>query len=297
MDQQMIVFLKVAELQSFSRAAEELHMTQPAVSQHIQALESTFGVRLLDRNNKYVRLTKAGDIVYYHAKEIFSQYSRMKRLVDDLSNLPSGSLAIGASYTIGEYVLPHIIAVLRERFPRIQPMISIGNTKEIADLVRNRKLDVGLVEGNFYHEKLFAESFDRDFMYVYASAEHPLVTQQEVTVEQLKQETWIVREDGSGTREAVENLFQTLQFRPQHILEFGSTQLIKESVEAGLGVTLLSKWATKKEILLGTLRSIRVAATPFIRQFSIITQLSSYRTKAVDVFWDLVRHGVKDDLD
>jgi DNA-binding transcriptional LysR family regulator len=293
MDQQLVVFVKVAERQSFSRAAEELHLTQPAVSQHIQSLERTFGVRLLDRNNKYVRLNKAGEIVYHHAKEILGLYDRMSRLVDDLSNTPSGKLTIGASYTFGEYVLPHIIAVLRKRFPRLQPVITIGNTKEIADQVRNRKLDVGLIEGKFHYEKLHAESFDDDFMYVYAGSDHPLVTPEEVSVEQLQQITWIVREDGSGTREAVENLFKMLQIRPQHILEFGSTQLIKESVEAGLGVTLLSQWATKKEMSLGTLRSIRVPGTPFVRQFSIITQASSFRTKAVDVFWDLVRDSRK----
>src|SRR5699024_12664168 len=110
MDQHLQVFITVAEKRNFSRAAEALHMTQPAVSQYIRLLEENFGVRLLERTNKYVRLNKAGEIVYHHAKEITGLYTRMHHLMDDLTHKARGPLAIGASYTFGEYVLPHIIA-------------------------------------------------------------------------------------------------------------------------------------------------------------------------------------------
>ncbi|MFK4997235.1 LysR family transcriptional regulator [Bacillus sp. N9] len=121
MDQHLRVFVIVAEKQNFSRAAEELHMTQPAVSQYIRALEDKIGTRLLERTNKYVRLNKAGEIVYHHAKEIIGLHTKMQNLVDDLVNKVSGPLSIGASYTYGEYVLPHIIANLKRlsRYPSL----------------------------------------------------------------------------------------------------------------------------------------------------------------------------------
>lgn len=108
MDQQLQVFVTVVEKQNFSRAAEELHMTQPAVSQYIRTLETNVGTRLLERSNKYVHLNKVGEIVYHHAKEILGLYTKMQRLVDDVTNVANGPISIGASYTFGEYVLPHI---------------------------------------------------------------------------------------------------------------------------------------------------------------------------------------------
>lgn len=293
MDQHLVVFTTVVKLKSFSQAAEELHMTQPAVSQYVQALERMIGTKLLDRNNKFIRLNKAGEIVYHHAVEILGLYSRMQSLVDDLSNTASGDLSIGASYTFGEYVLPHIIGILRRQFPQVKPSIMIGNTKEVANMVGNRSLDVGIVEGNFDHRGLYSEAVAKDLMFVFVSANHPFAHMEEVPVSRLQEETWIVREMGSGTREAAEKMFDQFQFKPEKLLEFGSTQLIKESVEAGLGITLLSKWSTQKELSLGTLCTVKVQGTPFVRQFSIITQSSSFETKALEVFREIIRSNLK----
>ncbi len=135
MDQQLLVFATVAEKSNFSRAAEELHMTQPAVSQYIRTFEQQIGTRLMERTNKYVRLNKAGEIVYHHAKEILGLYSRMQYLVDDLMHKAEGRLSIGASYTFGEYVLPGIIAALEQRFPNIEATATIGNTEKIAGML------------------------------------------------------------------------------------------------------------------------------------------------------------------
>src|SRR5699024_11548486 len=123
-------------------------MTQPAVSQYIRTFESRMGTRLLERTNKYVRLNKAGSIVYHHAKEILGLYTNMQHLVDDLVNKASGPLSIGASYTFGEYVLPPILADVQRIYPEIQPTLHIGNTAEIANLVATHQLDVGIVEGH-----------------------------------------------------------------------------------------------------------------------------------------------------
>ncbi|QQZ09838.1 LysR family transcriptional regulator [Heyndrickxia vini] len=293
MDQHLLVFVTVVDKGNFSRAAEELHMTQPAVSQYIQSLERSYGAKLLDRSNKFVRLNKAGEIVYYHAKEILGLYTKMQGLIDDLTNRASGPLSIGASYTFGEYVLPHLIAKLHQQFPLIKPRIKIGNTKEISELVIGHQLDVGIIEGEYKDPHLSIESFTEDMMYVVASSTHPLSMQkQEIQISDLEKETWIIREIGSGTREATETIFKRLSITPKDTMEFGSTQLIKETVESGLGITLLSQLAIRKEISMEVLKILPVKDTPFKRNFSIVLR-TSFQTKALEVFIRLLKEQFK----
>jgi DNA-binding transcriptional LysR family regulator len=290
MDQHLLVFVTVADKQNFSRAAEMLHMTQPAVSQYIHSLENAMGTKLLERNNKFVRLNKAGQIVYHHAKEILGLYDKMQGLVDDLTNNASGHLSIGASYTFGEYVLPHIIAKLRQQFPLIKPTITIGNTHEIEDLVNSNKIDLGIVEGEVKHKKLIVEVIAKDYMFVIVSANHPLARRENPKPKDLLEETWIVREEGSGTREATEGMFAKFHFFPKNIMEFGSTQIIKESVEAGLGISLLSQRVIHKELALQKLQKVKIEGFPITRNFFLITPSTEFQTKATSVFIQLLRN-------
>ncbi|WP_174615573.1 LysR family transcriptional regulator [Virgibacillus ihumii] len=292
MDQHLSVFIAVAEKKNFSRAAEELHMTQPAVSQYIRMFEETIGTRLLERSNKYVRLNKAGEIVYHHAKEILGLYTNMQTLVDDLTNKANGPLSIGASYTFGEYLLPQIIAGLCEMYPDIKPEVTIGNTSLIAEQVSSHQLDIGIVEGHFKEQQLRKEVFLADQMYAVASSSHPF-SQKNVVVKpkMLEEEIWIVRESGSGTREATEVMFQDIGISPAKKMNFSSTQPIKGAVEAGLGITLLSQWAIQKEVRNGDLTILNVDGLPFNRQFAFITK-SPFQTKALEVFIDILRNGI-----
>ncbi|MTW84515.1 LysR family transcriptional regulator [Virgibacillus dakarensis] len=290
MDQHLQVFVTVAEKKNFSRAAEELHMTQPSVSQYIRTFEENIGTRLLERTNKYVRLNKAGEIVYHHAKEILGLYTNMQHLVDDLVNKAKGPLSIGASYTFGEYLLPRIIANLLETYPDIHPTVTIGNTTEIADLVATHQLDVGIVEGHFKDQQLRVEEFAEDYMVVVASPNHILAKKRGVEILDLEKVTWIVREKGSGTREATEKVFHRFKLSPAKLMNFGSTQPIKEAVEAGLGISLLSRWAIQKELRNGDLNIINIKGLPFSRKFSIVTK-SPFQTKALEVFLGLLRNN------
>ncbi|MFC4559527.1 LysR family transcriptional regulator [Virgibacillus kekensis] len=289
MDHQLHVFATVAEKKNFSRAAEELHMTQPAVSQYIRSLEESTGTRLLERTNKYVRLNKAGEIVYHHAKEILGLYTSMQNLIDDLTHKASGSLSIGASYTFGEYVLPRIIAVMQKTYPDIHPDVTIGNTAEVAELVSTHQLDIGIVEGHFKEQQLNIENLANDKMYIVAAADHPLAQNDLVRREALEKERWIVRESGSGTREAMEKMFEEYDISPTEKMSFSSTQPIKEAVGAGLGITQLSEWAIQKEVRYGELRILPVEGFPFTRQFTFITK-SPFQTKALEVFIELLRN-------
>ncbi|WDL99128.1 LysR family transcriptional regulator [Alicyclobacillus sp. ALC3] len=290
MDQQLLVFVTVAEERSFTRAAEKLHISQPAISQHVQNLEQRLDVTLLDRTNKYVRLNKAGDVVYHYAKDILGLYEQMSRLVQDLKEDASGPLSIGASFTFGEYVLPHVIAEFRREYPKISPSITVENTQTVADQVAHGQLDVGVVEGstirvNGIHSIPFAE----DTVVVVAASSHPLALQSVVTPEELSAETWIVREKGSGTREITDHVFEAYGIHPTNLIEYSSTQVIKESVEAELGITILSKWSIRKELTCNTLQVVSFSDSPITRQFSIVVRKSDFETKSVKLFQEFLQ--------
>jgi LysR family transcriptional regulator, transcriptional activator of the cysJI operon len=285
MDLQLLAFVTVAEEKNFTRAAEKLRISQPAISQHIQALEQKLDVKLLDRTNKYVRLNKAGELVYHHAKDILGLYSQMDRLVQDLKEDASGPLSIGASFTFGEYVLPHIIAGFRNSYPKIMPAISIGNTHTVVGKVAQGELDIGIIEGHVIDKNgIDVEPLSDDIVVVVASSRHPLFKSGVVTSSQLAEEPWIVREIGSGTREITDVVLKTYDIHPSTMVEYGSTQVIKESVEAGLGIALLSKWVVRKELMWGTLREISLTDSPIKRQFSVVMRKSDFQTKATRLF-------------
>lgn len=294
MEQSLLVFITVAEQRNFSRAAEMLHMTQPAVSSYIQTLERNLGARLLDRTNKYVRLNKAGEIVYHHAKEIVNLYTRMGNLLDDLQHTASGPLTIGASYTFGEYILPHVLTKMYAKYPRISPSLKIANSKDIIELIANRQLDVGIVEGELKEKDLSGikwTAFAEDEMFITASPQHQALLHSSLNPSDLMDYTWIVREKGSGTRGMQDKAFEELGLVPSRLVVLGSTQAIKESMEAGLGLSLLSRWTLRKELDAGTLQLVQLQGFPLKRQFSLIMPDSQFLTKAVEQFSSMILNG------
>lgn len=280
MDQQLLSFVTVVELGNFTRAAEILHTTQPAVSQHIQSLERRLNTKLLERTNKFVRLNRAGEVVYHHAKEILNLYNQMERLVVDLTSHCAGPLRIGSSYTFGEYVLPHVIARFRRQYERVTPVVTIANTQHVVKMVADGELDIGIIEGHASDTSVTIQPFAEDTMVVVVSAAHALVQGDAVTSTRLADETWIVREEGSGTREYEDLFLSDAGIQPDTMMEFGSTQVIKESVEAGLGISLLSKCVLRKELAQGRLSILSVQGAPVTRQFSIVTYPSTFQTNA-----------------
>lgn len=285
MDLQLLVFVTVVEEKNFTRAAQKLHISQPAISQHIHNLEQRLNAQLLDRTNKYVRLNKAGEIAYRHAQKVLKLHEQMKRLIDDLKENPSGPLKIGASFTFGEYILPHLIADFRSRYPNIQPTIEIENTHHVVDSVTHGDVDIGIIEGiSVDDHDLIIEPFARDTVVIVVSSQHPLATQNVVAAHDIEVEQWIIREIGSGTREITDYALDFYGIRPTQIVEYASTQIIKESVAAGLGMTILSKWTIRRELAWNTFTEIRLGTESIQRPFSIVLKKSEFQTKAMNLF-------------
>lgn len=284
MDQNLLTFVTVIEKESFTKAAEELFISQSAVSLQIKSLEKKYRVKLFDRTNKYIRLTKAGEILYVHAKEIMKQYNKAERLIDDLFFKASGPLYIGSSYTFGEYVLPEMIAQFKDIYPDIIPNISIRNSKRIAEQVLQQEIDIGILEGKVEHTDLAVQSFAQDEMAVIVPATHRLADQDEVEFSELIDETWILREKGSGTREVTDRVFLEHEFHPTAIMEFGSSQVIKEAVQRGLGISIISEWLIINKIKYGDLVSLKIKNYPIKRRIHFVTNNAQLPTKATELF-------------
>lgn len=289
MDQQLLTFVRVVERQSFSRAADELHISQPAVSQQINALERDLKATLLDRSNKTMQLTKAGEVVYHHAREILRLHSEMERILDEMINGERGDLSIGASYTYGEYILPHTVAKFRKIFPQVRPSIVISNSRDIEQQVASGQLDLGIIEGISVNDKINVRPFARDQLVIISSPDHPLAQRASIRAADLSAQTWTIREKGSGTREMSKALFAEYRITPAAVMEFGSTQVIKEAVEAGLGIALLSISTIRKELQIPSLRILPFPERPVSRDFVLITRQSKFTTKAMTVFEQYLR--------
>ncbi|WP_159888648.1 LysR substrate-binding domain-containing protein [Paenibacillus puerhi] len=280
------VFVTVAEQSNFSRAAEILHLSQPGVSLHIRNLENEFGVKLMHRSSKQVKLTEAGHILFKRAKQILAHYEAAKEDISLLRNEVTGSLKIGASFTIGEYILPRLLAEFVHQYPQVDIQVTIANTEEIAQAVHSNELDVGLVEGSVEYPGIqVTPPFMEDEMVLVVPSEHPLHSLGTVEPDMLQDQVWVVRESGSGTRAFSDQFIQDTGLRVQRSFVFNSSQGVKEAVVAGLGVAMLSRWVIRKELESGELHSIQVKDKRFTRHFYVLQETkSSFGTMALTMF-------------
>lgn len=289
MDHKLEIFVTTAEQRSFTRAAELLHLTPSAISLSIKALERKLETKLFNRNNKYVQLTKPGQLIYTHAKEILLKYDHMKHSLMEMEPSATTQLSIGAAYTFGEYFLPGIIYAFNKRYPNIIPDITIQNSKAIAEQIHKKELDIGfIVEGEVGDLDVNIHLFSEEEMVIIARPDHPIIKNSQVNKDILEAETWIIREAGSGTREVTEKFFSQLGISPKKIMSFGSSQTIKESVALGLGISYLSESIIKSDTLAGTLGAINLTDFPNKSSFHYITHHSNLHSPSVRLFTDFL---------
>jgi DNA-binding transcriptional LysR family regulator len=278
------VFVTVVEQKHFSRAAELLHISQPSVSLHIRNLENAFGTRLIYRSPKHVQVTEAGEILYVKAKQMLSYYEEAKQEIHALHHVVTGTLRVGASFTIGEYILPKVLAEYANQHPRVDIQIIISNTEEVMRGLHANELDIGLIEGEVDHSDIAVESFMEDEMIIVVPSHHPFSQMKIIEQEQLQDQIWILREKGSGTRAYSDYLIRDLQLHMKRSFIFSSIQGVKEAVIAGLGIALLSRWTVQKELEAGNLCTFLIKNKRIIRPFSIALKKGTQLSKAAEVF-------------
>ncbi|MDX8364547.1 LysR family transcriptional regulator [Cytobacillus sp. IB215665] len=278
------IFVTVAKYKNFSRAAEHLNFSQPTISLHIRNLEEEFNEQLLYRSPKYVELTKAGKVLYRNANKILTLYSNTKDEINHLSNIVSGSIKIGASYTIGEYLLPKYLAQFTSAHPDVDIEVMIKNTEEITELIRQARLDIGLIEGKIVNNDLVVKPFLEDEMVLVTSPSSPIASKDDILPTQLNNQTWIFREIGSGTRAYSDYLIKEWNLSIMRSYIFNSSQGIKEAVLNNLGIAVLSHIIVEKELERGELVAISINKAHFTRTLSFIHQTSHSFSMAERVF-------------
>jgi len=286
-DHKLKVFCTVAETRSFSKASEIIHLTQPAVSLLIQALEDIYETKLFDRTSNVVTLTPAGEMLYKYAKEILNLYAAAEKNIGEITGFVKGSISIGASSTIGNYLLPGVIADFKKTHPKIKVHLLVGNTKRIVELLNAGSIDIGLVEGDVARQKMVVEKLVLDELVLIVSPLHPWAKKKNISVVEITKEPFIFREEGSGTRQMIEKYLAKNKIATQDMtisMVLGSTEAIKEAVEAGMGIAIVSRWAIRKEIKYGTIKALSFKEEKMLRDFSLIFQKSAISSHAVDEF-------------
>ena len=285
-DRRLQVFHTVARLLSFTKAAETLHMTQPAVTFQIRQLEEHFNTRLFDRTHNRISLTAAGQRVYEYADKILSLYGEMDSRVRELTGDVSGILIIGASTTIAEYVLPGLLGEFQRRYPDVNVRLSVSNSLGVVHMVENNSVDVGIVEAPVTNKNLAVDVCWHDELMFICPPDHEFAKKSAITAQEIVGLPFLCREEGSGTREVINEYLEQSKVSPHDIslcMEFGSPEAIKSAVEAGLGVSIVSRATVGKELKLGTL--VALPLKPVLkRPFSFVHQRQKFRLRAVDEF-------------
>ncbi|KMK75197.1 LysR family transcriptional regulator [Alkalihalobacillus pseudalcaliphilus] len=266
-------FLTLVQEKNFTKTAEKRALSQPTVSVHIKNLEREFATIFIKRTTKHVSLTMEGELFYEKALQIREIYQELQHTLYNKKQEVSGLIRFGASFTIGEYLLPKMIADWHNRYPLLDFHIMIGNTESIMASVRKLEVDIGLVEGTIHARDIRQTSFQKDRLVIVCSVNY----RKKVTkIDELHDHVWIMREEGSGTRQSFDTFIKTRGIRVKDSFVFSSTQAIKSSVMNGMGLALLSETTIQEELKYGTLKILFSDVLYEMRSFSsIVTKVPS----------------------
>ena len=285
---QLEVFLAVARSESVSRAAEELGMSQSSVSGALADLEQQFGIQLFDRIGKRLRLNALGRSLRPRGQALEEQAQELETALSARSSI--GPLRIGATLTIGNYVAMPLVAAFLKDHPGARIELSIANTAEITRKVQNFEIDIGLVEGELRETGLRVTPWYDDELVVFCAPDHPFTRKSELSDDDLLSAAWIVREPGSGTRQAFEHAMHGILSELEIRLELEHTEAIKSAVEAGIGVGCVSRIAVRDAVRLGNLSPCLVPQRDFRRQFFFALHEEKYLSPAIQSWIELCSH-------
>lgn len=294
-DRRLQVFHAVAGTSSFTRAAEALHMTQPAVTHQVRQLEEELGTRLFDRANNRIALTEAGEEVRAYASRILGLYADMQESVKALTGERTGLVTLGASTTVAEYMLPELLGEFRRNFPEVRIRLRVANTDAVVAMVADSAIDLGVVEGAVEDGRLLVEECRRDELQVVVPPDHPLAARDTVTPADLLPWPILFREDGSGTRSVIERYLESHGIdaaRLDRPFELGSTEAIKGAVRAGTGISILSAATLEKEVQLALL-AVRPLEPRLERPYSFVRQRQKFRSRVMDELYQFARGYVR----
>lgn len=283
-DRRLKAFYTVARLASFTKAAKVLHLTQPAVTFQVRQLENYYKTRLFDRTHNRVALTESGRKAFGYAGRIFELYKELDLEMNRLTGDMSGPVTIAASNTIAVYMLPRLLREFRVRHPQMALRLKVSNTEGAAMMVESGAADLGIVEGSVASQALQADVCKMDELVAIAPPNHPLLRAASVRIAQVLRHPFVMREEGSGTREAIIEYVKNRRVNPERIdivMELGGLEAIKAAVESGMGVSILSRETIHKELELKTLGCASLAPA-LKRKLSLVCMRRSPHPPAVE---------------
>jgi DNA-binding transcriptional LysR family regulator len=293
----MEVFCKIVELKSFTRAGEALSLAQPTVSEHIRALETTLGQKLLDRFKGDVLPTPVGRMFYQYAKSIVQTRDEAFRAVDQFRNKLAGQLNLVASSIPGTYVLPKIIGSFKIAHPESQIALQITDTTGAAEAVSDGRAEAGIVGARWRHPKLDFQEIVSDELILIVSPQHRWTTQHNIIEpDELTEEPFVLREAGSGTRMVIKQAMEDRGLsigRLNVVAELGSTEAVKQSVKDGMGVSILSVLAVGEELRQGSLVAIEIHGIKFKRSLYLIQRKNRQSSPLCSAFLAHIDNGLR----
>jgi len=287
-DRRLQVFHAVAKHGSFTRAAEHLYMTQPAVTFQIKQLEEHFDTRLLDRGHGKITLTPAGELVLAYAERILGLSAELDSRVSELTDELAGQIKIGTSTTIAAYWLPTILEGFKRKYPRVLPRVVVGNSKLTEDSVAARDLDIGLIEIATEQHTIERRSAARDELMVICSPDHPLAKFDKLTAKDLIGHPFIDRDPGNGIRQIADEFFEAAGIAGSEITlcaELGSLAAIKQLAAAGLGFAIASERAIRRDVAEGRLAAVRLEPRIYT-PLELILPRDKFRSRLITAFAD-----------
>jgi DNA-binding transcriptional LysR family regulator len=285
---QLEIFEGVVATQNVTRASERLYVTQSAVSMALAQLERITGGPLFERQGKRLLLNDRGRLLLPEAREVLGRVRNVERALSEATKEPAGELRIGASTTIGNYILPWLVGEFARLYPKSKAFLIVGNTQQVETAVHSGELDVGLVEGPYHLSHLKSAFWREDDLVVIAGRRHPWSEKRTATSDMLATAPWIMRERGSGTREVFESAMAAEGIAISIALELGHTEAIKKAVEAGLGVGCLSRMAVQRELDNEWLVRIDTPLN-LRRDLSILMRDYDYRTRLLEAWLNLLQ--------
>lgn len=278
------IFQAVAATGSISAGARRLHVSQPAVSKQLGEFEQTLGVVLFDRLPRGVRLTEAGRLLQGHANRLVALEAEAEAAIRDLRLGVRGSLRIGASRTVGAYLLPALLARFRQRYPDVEIFLQVDSTASIEQRLVASEIDIGFTEGMVGNALLEYRVFARDELILIAAPGHAVLAQDPVALSSLLQYPLLMHEVGSGTRAVTEKAFSAKQLALQPSMTLASTEAIKQTVATGVGIGFLSASAVRAELAAGTLATARMKGLRIHRPLYRIERRGSWASPALEAF-------------
>jgi DNA-binding transcriptional LysR family regulator len=282
------IFLAVAQLRSFTRAAELVHLTQPGISKHIRQMEEYFGVPLFDRLGRKVVLTQPGEILLEATREVMATVGAAEQRIHDLTGLRAGKLQLGASFIIGLYVLPYVLAAYRKSYPAVEVTLDISISKNIQTKLLANRLDIALVSGEVHDPKLVATEFMTDELIAIVPGNHKWSTKHRIRARELSGETFIQAASGAGVRAVVYERLQAKGIVLRNVLDFVNAEGVKHAVEAGLGISIQPRSIVQREIRAGSLRALRLADIDTKIRHLYVYRKNRHVSKAAKAFLELL---------